>query len=36
MARILEFAPGSATELEELYLATTRKARIVFEGLFAQ
>jgi len=36
MARILEFAPGSATELEELYLATTRKARIVFERLFAQ
>jgi len=34
IARILEFEPGSAAELEELYLATTRKARQVFEELF--
>ena len=34
IARILEFEPGSAAELEELYLATTRKSRQVFEELF--
>jgi glutamate-ammonia-ligase adenylyltransferase len=34
IARILEFKPGSAAELEELYLATTRKSRQVFEELF--
>jgi glutamate-ammonia-ligase adenylyltransferase len=34
MARILEYAPGSATELEEEYLAATRKSRQVFERLF--
>ena len=34
MARILEYAPGSATNLEEDYLAATRKSRQVFERLF--
>jgi glutamate-ammonia-ligase adenylyltransferase len=34
VARILEFAPGSAAELEESYLSTTRKSRQVFEELF--
>lgn len=34
MARILEYAPGSATEMEETYLSTTRKCRQVFERLF--
>jgi [glutamine synthetase] adenylyltransferase / [glutamine synthetase]-adenylyl-L-tyrosine phosphorylase len=34
VARILEFAPGSASALEEQYLATTRKSRQVFEELF--
>lgn len=34
IARILEFEPGSAAELEELYLSTTRKSRLVFEELF--
>ena len=33
-ARILELEPGSAAKLEEMYLATTRKARQVFEELF--
>lgn len=33
-ARILEYKPGSASELEEDYLASTRKARKVFEELF--
>ena len=36
MSRILEFAPGSASELEETYLSTTRKARAVYEKLFAK
>ena len=36
MARILEYAPGSASRLEEDYLSTTRKARAVYEKLFAQ
>lgn len=34
IARLLEFAPGSASELEELYLAVTRRARAVFDRLF--
>ena len=33
-ARILEYTPGSASKLEEDYLATTRRARKVFEELF--
>jgi glutamate-ammonia-ligase adenylyltransferase len=36
MARILEYAPGSASRLEEDYLSTTRKARVVYEKLFAK
>ena len=34
VARILEYSPGSAAELEESYLAATRKSRQVFEELF--
>lgn len=34
IARILEYKPGSAAQLEQTYLATTRKARVVFEELF--
>jgi glutamate-ammonia-ligase adenylyltransferase len=34
MARILEYQPGSAAELEEQYLGVTRRARQVFERLF--
>ena len=34
MARILEYSPGSATELEQDYLSTTRRARAVFEERF--
>ena len=34
VARILGFSPGSAADLEEQYLATTRKSRQVFEELF--
>lgn len=34
MARILEYQPGSAAELEEHYLGVTRRARQVFERLF--
>jgi len=34
MARILEYQPGEASQLEEAYLATTRKARASFERLF--
>jgi glutamate-ammonia-ligase adenylyltransferase len=34
MARILEFSPGSAGDLEEQYLGTTRKSRQAFEKLF--
>ena len=34
MARILEYPRGSATQLEEDYLAFTRRARSVFERLF--
>jgi glutamate-ammonia-ligase adenylyltransferase len=36
IARVLEFEPGSATELEELYLAVTRRARVVFQKLFVE
>ena len=34
IARMLGYAPGSATEIEERYMATTRRARRVFEKLF--
>jgi [glutamine synthetase] adenylyltransferase / [glutamine synthetase]-adenylyl-L-tyrosine phosphorylase len=34
VARLLEYPPGSATALEEDYLATTRRARQVFEREF--
>ncbi|ARC57030.1 Glutamate-ammonia-ligase adenylyltransferase [Frondihabitans sp. 762G35] len=34
VARLLEYPPGSATQLEEDYLATTRRARHVFEAGF--
>ena len=34
IARILEYPPGSASDLEEDYLAVTRRARAVFERLF--
>ncbi|OXE35525.1 MAG: hypothetical protein CGW95_13320 [Phenylobacterium zucineum] len=34
MARILEYPRGSAGQLEEDYLAFTRRARTVFERLF--
>lgn len=34
IARMLGFAPGSATALEEQYMAATRRARRVFEKLF--
>lgn len=34
VARILGYQPGSALELEESYLSTTRKSRAVFEKLF--
>jgi [glutamine synthetase] adenylyltransferase / [glutamine synthetase]-adenylyl-L-tyrosine phosphorylase len=34
VARLLEYPPGSATELEEDYLRTTRLARQVFEKRF--
>jgi glutamate-ammonia-ligase adenylyltransferase len=34
MARILEYPAGSATQLEEDYLAFTRRARMVYERLF--
>ncbi|MEL0200203.1 MAG: bifunctional [glutamine synthetase] adenylyltransferase/[glutamine synthetase]-adenylyl-L-tyrosine phosphorylase [Aquiluna sp.] len=36
MARILELPPGSASDLEETYLSSTRKARAVYEQLFAK
>lgn len=36
MARIMEYPPGGATELEQDYLAATRRARTVFEDLFAK
>ena len=34
VARILDYDPGSATQLEDDYLRTTRLARQVFERLF--
>jgi glutamate-ammonia-ligase adenylyltransferase len=34
IARILDYPPRSATPLEELYFATTRRARRIFEKLF--
>jgi len=34
VARLLEYPPGSAAQLEEDYLATTRRARAVFERNF--
>jgi len=34
IARILEYPAGSATQLETDYLASTRRARAVFERLF--
>jgi glutamate-ammonia-ligase adenylyltransferase len=34
VARLLEYPPGSATQLEEDYLAVTRRARAVFERTF--
>jgi glutamate-ammonia-ligase adenylyltransferase len=34
VARVIGYSPGSALELEETYLATTRKARAVFERVF--
>ncbi|MEY4320114.1 MAG: hypothetical protein RLZZ471_55 [Actinomycetota bacterium] len=34
LARILEYPPHSATQLEEDYLSFTRRARMVFERLF--
>jgi glutamate-ammonia-ligase adenylyltransferase len=34
MARILEYPRGSATQLEDDYLAFTRRARSVYERLF--
>ncbi|MEO6200510.1 MAG: bifunctional [glutamine synthetase] adenylyltransferase/[glutamine synthetase]-adenylyl-L-tyrosine phosphorylase [Cryobacterium sp.] len=34
IARVMEYPPGSANQLEEDYLAVTRRARAVFERLF--
>jgi glutamate-ammonia-ligase adenylyltransferase len=34
LARILEYPKGSASALEQDYLAFTRRARSVFERLF--
>ena len=34
VARILEFSPGQAGQLEEQYLSTTRRSRAAFERLF--
>lgn len=36
MARIMEYPPGGASSLEQHYLAATRRARAVFEELFAK
>jgi len=36
MARIMEYSPGTANELEQDYLSATRKARAVFEELFVK
>ena len=34
VARMMEYPPGSANQLEEDYLAVTRRARAVFERRF--
>lgn len=34
VARVMEYPPGSANQLEEEYLSVTRRARAVFERLF--
>jgi glutamate-ammonia-ligase adenylyltransferase len=34
VARLMEYPPGSATRLEEDYLAATRRSRAVFERGF--
>jgi glutamate-ammonia-ligase adenylyltransferase len=34
IARVMEYPPGSANQLEEDYLAVTRRARAVFERQF--
>lgn len=34
VARLLEYPPGSASQLEQDYLAVTRRARAVFERSF--
>ncbi|TFD52538.1 bifunctional [glutamine synthetase] adenylyltransferase/[glutamine synthetase]-adenylyl-L-tyrosine phosphorylase [Cryobacterium sp. Hh11] len=34
IARVMEYPPGSANQLEDDYLAVTRRARAVFERLF--
>jgi glutamate-ammonia-ligase adenylyltransferase len=34
IARVLEYPPGSAAQLEEDYLQVTRRARSVFEKQF--
>ena len=36
IARVLEFEPGSATDLEERYLSVTRRSRAVFQKLFLE
>ena len=36
MARIMEYSPGAANQLEQDYLSATRKARAVFEDLFVK
>lgn len=36
LARILEYSPGAASDLEEDYLSATRKSRVVFERLFVK
>ena len=34
VARLLKYSPGSASDMEDAYLRTTRLARVVFERLF--
>ncbi|MET0989156.1 MAG: hypothetical protein ABWY54_00770, partial [Glaciihabitans sp.] len=34
VARLLEYPPGSASQLDDDYLRTTRQSRQVFERLF--
>jgi glutamate-ammonia-ligase adenylyltransferase len=36
IARMLEYEPGSASVLEEEYLAATRRARAVYERVFLE